>query len=376
MKTNETFFKIDFAKGVFLDSIADHLFTALSPGEQINKLKEVFSLAIQSRNDESALAALKALEKVHHAEAMGGSFMVNGQMLSSWVKEVYWLLPDAEKVGTKYNDFHGRHDDVFGATLIKTKMYIISRIIFEWQPEEFTKSSINAFRFLIAAFEPRPKERGRIEGESAHEEKARGRKVFIEEKEGILQMIRKHLMWQRDPECLNFWIKQPAVPKDIQNILIVARARNGGIFLAERDIRYGEILRSLNPDKRSPAALELHEQICSKIAALDAEVEKLKISMEKYDTYKTDVIGASETVIGDIKISYSSLSGIVITVILPKDCSYELGRDIFGRARRHMGKWVETSNSIIFNSDISLTVSGGADDLDLVTGYSKGRFFA
>ena len=302
-------------------------------------------LAVQSRNDESALLALKALEKVHHDGAMRGNFMIDGRTLSSWVKEVYWLLPDAKKVG---------HDDAFGATLVKTKMFIISKVIFEWQPEEFTESSINAFRFLIAAFNPNPKEWGKIEGESAYEIMARGRRVYKEEKEGILQMIREHLKWRRNPECLNEWIKQPAVPEDIQNIIIVARARNGSVKLAVRDIRYSEILEPLDPDRRSSVALELHKQICSEITALDAEVDQLVATMKKYKEPYLD--GTSETVPGEISINYPDMSSVEIKIELDKNCEEKFGRDVFNRARRHVEKWHKRDHKILVSS---LEVRGG-----------------
>ena len=100
---------------------------------------------------------------------------MTGETLSSWVKEVYWLLPDAKKVG---------HDDAFGATLVKTKMFIISKVILNGNRRN-SPNQVSTHSVFIAAFNPNPKEWGEIEGESAYEIMARGRRVYKEEKRGF-----------------------------------------------------------------------------------------------------------------------------------------------------------------------------------------------
>jgi len=357
-KKSETFFKIDSAKSSFLDMIADRFITSLSITERVDEIRETFELAVRSHNDEAALELLQVLDRIYYA--------LDSDQFHSWLKDFYWDLPDAKKAGTRYNEFSKKYDDVFEATLVEAKMHIIPRILSEWRLEELTESSIDAFRFIIAAFEPRPKEWRKREGGSVYETMTQGRRVYKEEKDRILQMIRTHVEW-RQTEHLNQWIKQPAVPHEIQKVLIIARARNGGMELALEDIRHSEILQPLGTDKRSQAALELHKKICLKIAVLDAEVSRLIVAMKKIHNHtKTDVIGASETVMGDIIISYPDLdfSLVRIRVELEKDCDGALGCDIFDRARRHVEKWINTSD-IASKSDISLGVFGGIDNIKL-----------
>jgi len=364
-KKSETFFKIDSAKSSFLDMIADRFITSLSITERVDEIRETFELAVRSHNDEAALGLLRVLDRVY--------CVLDPEKFHSWLKDFYWDLPDAKKVGTRYNEFSKKYDDVFEATLVETKMYMIGQIIHEWKPEELTESSIDAFRFIIAAFEPRPKEWRKQEGGSVYETMTQGRRVYKEEKDRILQMIRTHVEWRQKTEHLNQWIKQPAVPYEIQKVLIIARARNGGMELALEDIRHSEILQPLGTDKRSQAALELHKKICLKIAVLDAEVSRLIVAMKKIHNYaKIDVIGASETVMGDIIISYPDpdFSLVRITVELEKDCTEALGRDIFDRARRHVEKWINTSD-IASKSDISLGVFGGIDNIKLSWIFTK-----
>ena len=150
--------------------------------------------------------------------------------------------------------------------------------------------------------------------------------------------------------------------------MIIARARNGGSKLAQRDIRNAEFLAPFRLEKRSSGAIKLAEYLLYCVTQLDWKVEKLKKAMQNGWSFSWDKIGESEYVKGGTEIVFGSLHNLSIKITLPAECPEALGRDIFGRAKRHIEKWKEEDGAGII---LSFQVEGGTADLRLSKTYSK-----
>jgi len=183
----------------------------------------------------------------------------------------YFLLPDGKEAADESVDRHR----VFGM-----KKTILETAIPYWRIPTDEESSIQAFRFFIAAHSPLSSQFNRAKWESDYEELARGRTVFKEEKDLIEALMRENIKYWgvRD---LNAWILQPFVPEEISNILILARARSGHKDLAEQDIANAEFLGPFDLERRSAAAKGLAARKLNEVAEWDKKVEKLRVEFEE-----------------------------------------------------------------------------------------------
>jgi len=350
--------------------MANQLLTNMLAEDRLKTLKETFLQAAKNRNDEAAEKLVKLIGKAYSqkekkiAEGPDGDHHLGKatnrakRQLYDYLIDVYWQLPDA-KVSREFNC----------STMLRTKFCILEHIIQDWQTESSfgtlrdIEKSIKAFRFLIAAFRPLSKKRYPHEGESESEIKARGRWVSQEEKDKILGLIRKYDIGFK-PEKLAEWLKQPYLPTEFKKALAIARTRNGGPKLTQKDIRNTELLEPFSPEERSSAAIDLYIQFGQKVVILDLKVQKLLEQMKSGDWLNREEIGASECVEDKILFSYPdfNLSSIKITVSLKSDRSRELGRDICGRARRHIEKW---KSALEENIKVVLDVLGGKENLKM-----------
>ncbi len=286
------------------------------------------------------------------------------------LKDIYWEFPDAKvEPERKYDDIKRDFATIFHyhPTLLKSKAWIAEKVIHEWRPDDYSELSVGCFRFLIGAYSPVHKEWKKREGELEDEMKARGRRVFKEEQGKIDALVRKKTDYTYDSKCFEFWLRQPWIPEDLMKFLILGRARVGGRKLAYRDIYFSELLEPLNPEDSSPSALELHKNLCEKIRTLDLRVKELLKQMQDGWGLGAEKIGESEYVRGKIKITFFSLEQISIIVHLFEDCEEALGKDIAGRARRHIQAWKNEYGKELEKLHIILNVVGGKDNFNTIS---------
>ncbi|MEK7187418.1 MAG: hypothetical protein AAB691_01060 [Patescibacteria group bacterium] len=356
--------KIGFGAGGN-DFLAVHWFRSATHEERIHAVQVALEEAGQKNEDKVGIELFALLENMvdlqeelaeaakptgrHYGEAAERA----KQIIRSYVADLYWKLPNL-----RFSGYSSRQDPA--ATMVETKMALLKRIIGAWLPQG-TKESREAFGFIIAVCYPLPTNQFRPSGESVAETKARGRMVFPEEREKIFALIRDHIsFWKADQ--LDPWILEPRLPADIQKILIITRARNGGMELVRRELEQARILQPLDSSGRSPAVFAFLERFFPELRNFDARLAQLREQMRPAKHWSSDKdreIGGSEMVLGEITVEISSLQSALIRVTLEKDCSRELGMDIAGRVRRHVRAWVEKNSGI----DISLEVNGGKGNL-------------
>lgn len=365
--------------------IADQLLTDMPDEKRIKKLKEVFILAVRIDNDEAAVKLLKLINKAYQEKeiAIAKGPQGNGHLgragqraiyqFRDWLKEIYWQLPDmkSERQASR---------PVMRPTMLQTKLWILEQIIDSWEPKsryylrkatrDPAEESLEAFRFLIAAFVPFSKNYQPRPGESKFEIKARGRKVSEEERNKILELLRNQNV-VFTPEELEEWLKQPQLPFDFERTLAIARTRKGGAELWRADIRNAQLVKPLSPDGRTEAALDLHNQHCQLIAGVDQKVQELIAQMHTGSFGRAEEIGASEYVLGEIKLGYQNLFEFKISVEVAAEHPEGLVRDNFGRAKRHIQKWLQENRS----HRVGLHMEGGKTKLVLEDGLYGDHHF-
>lgn len=366
MKKEETFLRVRPDSADLFHLRADHYLTLASDKQKIKRLKDVFQIAVENNNDETAKALLVNIKEAYLRQKRTKQEKSPYSECIDYLMEAYWQLPDMEQ----------RHD-VMSANpiMLQTKFWILERVASEWtteiMPRKITEKSIAAFRFLIAAFSPLdkefyPKQRS---GESKFELKARGRRVSSKERDKILELIRKQDTGFT-PEEIEFWMSQPYLPYQFVKTLAIARTRNGGIDRIGRqsciwreDIRNAKLLKPFSPEERTEAAIDLHKRHCKAIVNLDKKVKELLKRMKADKEWdKREKIGASEYTLGDIRIAYESLFEIIIHIRVESEHPENLVSDNFGRARRHVKKWLEENPSM----KVTLSMFGGKDEHHIV----------
>ena len=362
MGKEETFLEIQPGKDDFFRLLADQFLTPMSGKQRMEKLIEVFLVAAKNYNDEAAKELLIKIEKAHRKlklerEGDPGKFI-------DYLMEVYWQLPGMEV----------RADTVPSTCrypiMLRTKFRILGEIASGWCPDwttrEITETSIKAFRFLIAVFNPVsrknwPRQRP---GESEFELKARDRIVSQEEREEIIVLIRRQDV-RFNPDELEFWMAQPYLPYEFERILAMARVRKGGHDLWRKDIRNAQLLKSLCPDERTEAAIDLHQSYCQIIADLDRKVQKLLGQMKSDGYLGNEEIGSSEYVLGQEEIIYNNPFDIIIKIELKPEHPEALVCDNFGRAKRHIKSWLQNNPS----DKVRLSMKGGKTSINLTEDF-------
>jgi hypothetical protein len=186
----------------------------------------------------------------------------------------------------------------------------------------------------------------------------------------ILELIRKHDT-RFKPEELVEWLEQPWIPHKFERILAIARTREGGPDLWQKDIRNTELLKSFSPDDRTEAAIDLYKRHCEIIAGLDEKVQGLFKRMRSDGLVKGEEIGGSEYVLGEEKVSYNNLFEIIIFIKMGPRYPEGLVRDNFGRAKRHIKKWLQENRS----DKVILNMPGGETDLKLSEEFYGDRHY-
>lgn len=188
--------------------------TNLSNTESLDRFKQLFNMAIEMCEDEMALALLNMV----HACYQIIEKEIETKKLASGNKN--WNFTNATK----------RADDKFFEFIIiaystigykgrepimnKTKFQILEYASKQWV-QKMTDESYVAFRFLVKAFESQ------------------------EKKEILDKILRPRVEnWFKNVELIEQWLlyMPDPVPYEIQQLLVMARAKNGGPELAKRDI--------------------------------------------------------------------------------------------------------------------------------------------
>jgi hypothetical protein len=231
---------------------------ATDPEDRLKVLQTTFMKAAENKDDEMTYRLLYIIYQAYH-EAEGGIALETDRDFGKaslraytrhcdYLKGVYWQLPR-------------------GPFLRKTKLEIIRLWMRQWQRWacDFTdkgEEAIDAFHFLVSAYI------GKTDGDQWEFS------TSTAEKDDVLKFFRDHTDYRFIPEIAEKWLKMPDVPEEIKKIFIIARARNGGIPLIERDIKNAEMLKPLDIENRSEAALEFHKKFCSELAIIDDRIKQ------------------------------------------------------------------------------------------------------
>jgi len=373
----ETFLKSRPQCDDFRHLLADQYLSETSDEGKIKRLKKAFGLAVKNHNDAAALKLLNLIgEAIYEKEDriargpqgdrhLGRASDQARKQLHDYLMKIYWQLPDMKRAATGQCP----EDDEYHPTMLQTKFWILEEVIRDWEsktmifPSSTTEESISAFRFLIAAYEPLPADWQTLAKNAEFKMQSKGRRTSQGEKDKILKLIRQHDT-SFSPEELEEWMKQPWLPHEFERILAIARTRNGGQKLWRSDIRNAELLKPFSPDERTAAAIDLHKRHWQMIVMLDQIIVELLKRMKSGSWTKGEEIGGSEYVLGETKeVIYNNLFEIIISIEVGSEYSEDLVLDNFGRAKRHIEKWLKEHRS----SKVILNMWGGEKDIKLNT---------
>jgi len=372
MSDHQPFLKVEPSVAGYRDILAQVFLEHLPNTERIVTIEASLRKAAEAHNDDACLKLVELLrypyDREENACAEATDKLFGEAMERAYLRwrehleRLYWQLPDKRRTGDGY--IGDKRVDRFGPTLEKTKLLILGSVIYGWMPER-TDESRQIFHFVINAYHP-----GFYASPTSKE--FEGKFVSREQEDEIEKLIRGRAgTGSFSANAISQWLMEEEMPQEIRKILILSRARSGGWELAKRDIRNAELLEPFDPDNRSPQAINLFQAISEKIKEFDQRVAELLKAMQPsgYGNYwQSDQIGASEYVRGTISVTYGPLPVVGkflgVQVALEDKCPEELGRDIFGRARRHIETWIKGQNDWR-GLLVSLTVRGGMSALEL-----------
>ncbi len=348
--------------------LAEITLGSLSPGERLGWFEKAFWSAVKRELDESALEILglsqttiqgieeEKAEKDYDSQA--AARRTAREIFLEKIESIYWELPD-------------------GNVFPKLRLEIIRGVASSWSPSITLPPSCDAFDFLKAAYKPGG---SRYKDETRWEKASRGKKDPDKElREKILDIIHQRartIGFGDNPDKLFFWIKRTRLPEDVAEVLAKARIEEAGIERIFRDAWYADMLGPFEVEKRSSAGLELHTKLCEAIKDLDHQVGDLLKAMQPEEkmSFRPNTqdrqIGGSEYVIGKITTVYNSLQAIEISVVLEDSCDRGLSCCIFGRAKRHIRKWLEEIQQSV---SVVLRMDGGGFKVPLVYPFNRTR---
>lgn len=181
----------------------DKLFSGIPSRDRIKFIEDIFLAAVKINNDEMALGWVEMYEnESRKLYSEDENFMVKS--FPQWLMGLYLQIPVSRPI-------------LFGVipTVLKTKDWMLKRIIVGWMPE-LNNLSASIFDFLM-------KEQRRILATFSG--------VFKEPIECIPRIIREHTDSKFTPEQLEQWIERGSlinIPDNILQVLAKAWVRNGG----------------------------------------------------------------------------------------------------------------------------------------------------
>ncbi len=253
-----------------IEDMANYFFIAaeaVSLEERLKFFQKAFMVTANREDDELASKLVDLIYNVYRTEednkvageTDGDYGKASLRAYTRWcfyLKSIYWQLP------------YCRVAYCNSGPLPKTKEKIVQLWMRQWQRWacDFTdkdQEAVNAFNFLVSAYY----------GDA--NDGMKDRCVSKGEREGIVKLFRDYTDHRFTPEIVEKWLRQADIPEEIQKIFIIARARNGGVKLLEQEIKNAELLKPLNVENSSEAALEFHKKFCKELAEIDGKVQKL-----------------------------------------------------------------------------------------------------
>jgi len=305
-------------------------------------MENSFLTAAEKYNDEAAKKILQLIEKCYQEEEEEIAKKPDGdrhlgracaraqdQFQDYLIDEAFWELPYTSRLTNQ------------DPTMLETKFWILETLIRAWTPK-ITERSKKVFRFLIATF--RYPEINHSE-QYPFESDNKGWWTSKKEQNKILELIRKQNQGFNS-EKLEKWMElliysPHYLPYQIEEVLAIARTRNGGHKLWRSDIKNSDLVKFFRPHNRSEAAIKLFKNISNQIAGLDVKVKDLIKKMRNSGYTKRYEIGDSEYVPGTIKFELTDLEKVRIFIILEEECSKQLSLDIHCRACKHIKPWAK-----------------------------------
>lgn len=200
----------------------------MSEERRVELLNRMLDTYLGDVNDEQTPLMLDALDRV---------VMQNDKpRLLVQMEHLYWNIPSKMR---------------------RTRLWIVRKLLVEWTCDIKDPASVHAFRRFIAMVFPEPIIKSRREGETDMEMNARGQEVVRADQQAALEAARERLesasflhddfLRSNADAIYEPWLQQPWIPAELSSVLIVARAKHGGLAVAERDLRNAKVLEGL-PD--------------------------------------------------------------------------------------------------------------------------------
>ncbi len=254
-----------------VEELANYFFavaSAVSPEERLKVLQKAFTVAADKEDDEMTNRLMDAVRQVYKDEEEAVAFKTDMDYGKAGLR-AYTRYCDYLRIIYPQLPFVGAGLGGLRETPIpQTKSKITQLWMRQWQRYacDFTDKdgeAVDAFSFLLFIYTG-----------VVYEGAKPSCYVSREEKENILKLFRDYTDYRFTPEIAEKWLKQPNVPEEIRKIFIIARARNGGTKLVERDMKNAEMLKPLDVEKRSEAALAFHKKFCEELAIIDDRVKQ------------------------------------------------------------------------------------------------------
>ena len=206
----------------FPELFTDFIFaggSAIPNHELLEYLKYLFDITAKKLKDNLALATLNKIRSTYYiieeeAEGkkewqqkhLGNALKRANENFFEFIVSAYptiaWKKPDRLS------------ENKFETVMQKTRFQILEYVSQQWV-QEMTDESYVSFRFLIKAFESQ------------------------EKKEILDKILRPRVeKWFTNVELIERWLmdRREPIPYEVQQLLVMARAKNGGPNLAKRDI--------------------------------------------------------------------------------------------------------------------------------------------
>lgn len=342
---------------------AERWFTDLSLRDRMRELETLFLDAAKRYDDDRCCKYLQLMRRTHEArvkelrenwfrartrlsDALFRDDPYLGRILARRWMRLYGQIPDCKRRMAERDRYQDEHY-VQEPTLLKTKAVLLGQTVRLWEPEA-TRESVDAFWFFSAAFRPLRKDASKYlrYEEPARLTASRGRFVSDAERAAIEGILLNHTSrWE--PEAFIPWLDLASSnphrygQTSFEDVLVkLWRARCDDAKMAEY-LRAWRFAQPFGLGRRSKAAMALHEQACAKIVAFDTAVVTLVGNMKSGSSYGSEKIGMSEFVRGEIDFEFPLATYVKLVVTIPTDDPEPLGRDVTGRARRHIQKWLE-----------------------------------
>jgi len=280
-----TFLEGDWERDSGISIVADEILTGMPNAQKLGIFKGLLSQVADLHNDEAALFILELIQKTDQgieanlAQKYLGSDKhqppqacgLQTRAFRDWLMKIWWELPWYEEVENL------SHLTEYLSTLSKSKEWILKEIVQGWRPEPLSESgkemSDKALRFLIMAYDPQSismTDDDMLQGfEDVKEwiltrwlDLSLGRKKVQESEQNKILKATVGPDAEFSVKELERMIQVPRIPHDFAKSLAKARTRKGGLELCLEDIHNAELVKSLSPDERSPAAIELG--VCAK----------------------------------------------------------------------------------------------------------------